>query len=462
MFDWFGEVPDGFGVNPEGWEPASFEEWASLPPLPGDGLPDGVDPVDVDSCDRLVDRAVAMGPGGAALSLLTAVPPEVLGAQARSRALAELTAIGAHLAAVTSAYAAVIAGPAPAKPQARLDESFAANEVAVATRSSVYSADRMIAMSRDLATVLTATGAALHAGQISEAQARALHDATSPLPVEVARAIEEKVLRYAHRQNLTLFRASLRRWVARLDPSFTTRSIAARAAVEVSHTAFDDGTGQLYIRGPLEATTAINMALTAHAVKTKDFLGGTVEQRKLAGLRDWAEAAHAAADTPTHHGRVATVNVTIDLPTLLGLRQHPAEIPGIGPLPADAARWLLTDGAPLRRLITDPLTGHLLDYGTTTYRVPPDLADYLITKNVTSAAPYSSVDARIADMEHNTPHQHGGPTNPINVTPVDRRWHRPKTHGDWTYVKHQDGTVIWTSPTGLTCKIDPYDYRLGP
>jgi hypothetical protein len=40
--------------------------------------------------------------------------------------------------------------------------------------------------------------------------------------------------------------------------------------------------------------------------------------------------------------------------------------------------------------------------------------------------------------------------------------HRAKTRGDWTYQKHPDGTIIWTSPTGLTCQIDPYDYRLGP
>ena len=58
-------------------------------------------------------------------------------------------------------------------------------------------------------------------------------------------------------------------------------------------------------------------------------------------------------------------------------------------------------------------------------------------------------------MEHNTPHHHGGPTNPINVTPVDRRWHRPKTHNNWTYIKNPDNTITWTSPTGLTCQSTP-------
>jgi hypothetical protein len=270
------------------------------------------------------------------------------------------------------------------------------------------------------------------------------------------------VLKRAPIQTTGNFRKSVNRAVAALDPNFTKRSKEARAEVEVSHTAFGDGVGQLYIRGPLELTTAINMAMTAYAAKTKDFLGGTVAQRKLAALRDWSEIDLASPDTPRHHRRLPTVNVVIDLATLLGLRNYPAEIPGIGPLPPDAARWLLADGAPLRRLVIDPLTGHLLDYGLTTYVVPPDLADYLIAKNVTSASPHSNVDARLADMEHNLPHDHGGPTDPINVTPVERRWHRPKTHADWTYVKNDDGSVTWTSPSGLTCRVEPHDYRLGP
>jgi hypothetical protein len=131
--------------------------------------------------------------------------------------------------------------------------------------------------------------------------------------------------------------------------------------------------------------TAIHMALTAYAAKTKDSLGGTVAQRKLAALRDWAEIDLASPDTPRHHGRLPTLNITIDLASLLGLRNHPAEIPGVGPLPADVARWLLADGAPFRRLVIDPVDGRLLDYGRDTYTVSADLADLLIAKNVSSA-----------------------------------------------------------------------------
>jgi hypothetical protein len=187
-------------------------------------------------------------------------------------------------------------------------------------------------------------------------------------------------------------------------------------------------------------------------------LGGTAEQRKLAGLRDWAEAYLTSPGCPTRHGRPPTVSITIDLPTLLGMQDHPAYIPGVGPVPADAARWAIADGALIRRLVTDPLTGHLLDHSPNTYTASQGLADYLIARNVTSAAPHSSVDAAGCDIEHNQPHHQDGRTDTINCTPVDRRWHRAKTHGHWTYTKDEAGTVTWTSPTGLTCQIDPYDY----
>jgi hypothetical protein len=121
----------------------------------------------------------------------------------------------------------------------------------------------------------------------------------------------------------------------------------------------------------------------------------------------------------------------LGLLTLLGLRNYPAEIPGVGAIPPDTVRWLLADGAPFRRLIIDPDTGYLLDYGQNTYTVPPALADFLIAKNVTSATPHSTVDAAGCDMEHRIPHDQGGATDRTNTTPTERNWHRAKTHGKW-------------------------------
>jgi hypothetical protein len=448
-----------WAVDPEEWEPIPAGELSSL----GDWdfpLAAGESPSVPAGLDELVHQAQLEPLGANTLALIAATPPQLLSDEARSLGLQTLTMLAGHIEAVRAEFTVAIAGPKPKGLSERL-EDYSAHEIAMATKTSVYAADHQIWFARDLADRLGATAEAMRRGEVNLAQARALSEATTHLDVAIARAVESKLLRFAFRQNVTAFRAALRRWVAKLDPDFAPRAEAARKECVVEHTAQDDGTGDLYIRGPLEITTAISMALTAYAARTKETLGGTVGQRKLAGLRDWAEAYLASPDSPTHHGRTPTVNVTVDLLTLLGLRNHPAEIPGVGAIPADAVRWLLADGAPFRRLIIDPINGQLLDYGHT-QRVPADLADLLIAKNVTSAAPHSNVDARICDIEHNQPHDRGGPTNPVNCTPVDRRWRRAKTHANWRYQKADDGTVTWTSPTGLSCQIDPYDYRSDP
>lgn len=341
--------------------------------------------------------------GPQTLLRLVAVPFGELSDAGRSQALETLTRYSGYVDGVISELTALIAGPTPATDAARRDD-FSAHEIAVATRCSVYAADAKVCFARDLSERLQATAAAMAAGRISERQARALSEATCHLDVGVAREVEEKLLRFAHRQDFTLFNASLRRWLARLDPNFTARADAARAECVVEHTAGDDGTGELFIRGPLEITTALSIALRAYAAKTKPELAGAAAQRKLAGLRDMTDRFLDAATCPKLHGRLPVLDIVVDLPTVLGMREHPAEIPDVGAIPADVARWLLADGAPLRQ------DG---DRANRRARPPP---------------------------------------------------HRAKTHADWTYTKNPaTGAVIWTSPTsGLSYQIDPYDYRAGP
>jgi hypothetical protein len=453
MFEAFGEGP------PEDWEPIPDEVLNELAPYEAPDPAEGLAPWST-GADTLVDQALSRPLGSDTLALLEATAPLTLTESGRSLALRRLEQLSARVEALKAEMTAAIAGTTPETERDRLDD-FSAHEVGVATKSSIYAADRAIRFARDLAARLQATAAAMAEGQISAPQARALSEATGHLAIDIAREIESKMLIYVHRQDLTLFRASLRRWLAKLDPEFTARATAARKECVVEHTANDDGTGDLFIRGPLEITTQISMALRAYAARTKDTLGGTAAQRKLAGLRDTIERYLASPDCPTNHRRVPGVNVVIDLATLLGLRDGMAEIPGVGAIPASAVRWLIADGAPLRRLIIDPKNGQLLEYGTDTYIAPAELADYLIAKNIHSVSPHSNVESAGADMEHNIPHQAGGRTNPINCTPVDRRWHRSKTLGHWTYRKDPEtGIVIWTSSTGLTCQIDPYDYRM--
>jgi hypothetical protein len=80
------------------------------------------------------------------------------------------------------------------------------------------------------------------------------------------------------------------------------------------------------------------------------------------------------------------IQVTIDLPTLLRLADHPGELAGYGPIPPEVARQLAA-GGDLVRLVTDPLTGRLLDYGRTRYRPPEALARFVAARDVTCRCP---------------------------------------------------------------------------
>jgi hypothetical protein len=462
----FAHSPGAVLLNPPGWDEPDPTDWGDWEPVPEEvwrecqnAVPFYADEEgDIPFLDKPVDEALRLPLGPHTHRLLTETPVDQLSATARVWALRRTRELINNLEGLCVELTAAIAGPKPADPR----EDWGAHDAAVASRKSVYAADRDVAFARALAGRLSATRTAMTEGRISERQARELSEQTAHLPDQTALKIETRMLKYSHRQDLPKFKAQLRRWLARLDPDFARRAVNARRDVIVEHTSNDDGTGSLYIRGPLEKTALIDTALSACAAATKNTKGGTADQRKLDALTDWAESYLTSAEAPRRHGRAYNVPVIIDAPTLFGLANHPAEIPGYGMVPTGAALDLLAEGSPIRRLIIDEHDGHLLHYGTRTYLVPPPLADHLIALHHTSVGPHSSVRAAGCDMEHNIPHQRGGTTDPDNNSPIDRRWHRAKTHAGWTYTVKKDASVTWTSPTGLTETIYPHDYRLGP
>ncbi|MFM8753048.1 MAG: DUF222 domain-containing protein [Actinomycetota bacterium] len=147
------------------------------------------------------------------------------------------------------------------------------------------------------------------------------------------------------------------------------------------------------------------------------------------------------------HRRPVTVNITMDLPTALGMADNPAELAGYGPIPASVARTLSSD-AKWRRFITDPLTGNLLDYGRETYVPPQPLVDFLTARDRICRFPGCSQPSRISDIDHAIPWEEGGQTSPANLGLLCRRHHRMKTHNGWKLLSHPDGSCTWTSPSG--------------
>jgi hypothetical protein len=139
--------------------------------------------------------------------------------------------------------------------------------------------------------------------------------------------------------------------------------------------------------------------------------------------------------------------VTIDLPTLLGLAENPGQLAGYGPIPASVARELASD-AHWKRFITEPQTGHLLDFGRESYEPPQHLKDFLIARDRTCRFPGCRRSALLSDLDHAESWESGGSTSPDNIGALCRRHHRLKTHDGWSIESFADGSCKWKSPLG--------------
>jgi hypothetical protein len=148
------------------------------------------------------------------------------------------------------------------------------------------------------------------------------------------------------------------------------------------------------------------------------------------------------------------VRVTVPLTTLLGLDRLPGELAGYGPISSDVARALASQGT-WRRLVTDPLSGALLDYGDTRYRPPPHLAEHVIARDQTCDFPSCRIPAHRCDLDHRIPYESGGATSADNLGPRCRPHHRLKASPGWDLTRKPDGTIVWHTPTGHIYEREP-------
>ncbi|MFD7025786.1 HNH endonuclease signature motif containing protein, partial [Promicromonospora sukumoe] len=157
------------------------------------------------------------------------------------------------------------------------------------------------------------------------------------------------------------------------------------------------------------------------------------------------------------------VRVTVPASVLLGLDDAPAELDGFGPVPADVAR-LLADDATWRRLVTDPVTGVLVDYSSQAYTPGKVLRAAVEARDGTCTFIGCDTPATTCDLDHVEPFDHQwreragaavknvpGQTNAGNLHALCRRHHLLKTHAGWGIERDPvTGITTWTTPTGRT------------
>ncbi|WP_371878836.1 HNH endonuclease signature motif containing protein [Amycolatopsis roodepoortensis] len=202
--------------------------------------------------------------------------------------------------------------------------------------------------------------------------------------------------------------------------------------------------------GPVEKVAAAYTRIDreARALKTGD------ETRTLDQLR--ADVALDLLLGGQGGSERSEVFLYMDLNTYLGLNDDPAELAGHGHIPAALARHIATGpDTVLRRIVTDPLSGQVLDLGRDRYRPTAGLGEFVRVRDRECRRPGCHRVAQACDLDHAVPWQHGGHTAHTELIDLCRRDHRLKDEPGWTYQLDADGTLTITTPTGQTYDSTP-------
>ena len=236
--------------------------------------------------------------------------------------------------------------------------------------------------------------------------------------------------------------------MAEIDPAMLKRRHAAergRRDVHLSPGKF--GMARLTAYLTADTATAIYAVIRGHA-KTLRAEGRSFDERKADAL---AELILNPKKRPKP--RVSTqIRVVVPAGTALGLTDDAGHLAGYGPIPADMARDLAANGT-WRRLLTDPVSGEPLDYGTTRYRPTAPLTERVVARAGDCDAPGCVMPAHDCDLDHVQPYRPdgtGGPTSEHNLRPRCQHHHDVKGLPGWTVTNNPDGTSTWRTPHGKT------------
>ena len=450
-----------------------------------------VSPDDFDGSNTqfsITDLLRAM-PGIATLTSLVAINPHQLSPVDRIDYLTALERQTSWLQALMHRAIVAVAGDQASESNGS-DPFFGVDEaeredVSTALRLAPTTAQSRIDVARTLVNYLPNTCSALATGEISPAHATVIAKETASairdgLPESAIFEIEQRALAHAEFHTPGQVANQVRTSIARIDPE-TFETVVSRAQDTRRVSCYTESDGISTIVAILPAADAqivmnsiesfIRRAQAADAASAASpsdsrstFAASPSDSRSTfaASPSDSRSADMKRADALTAiasaylassaeivipHRRPISVNVTIDLPTLLGLAENPGQLAGYGAIPASVARELAADGK-WKRFITDPQTGNLLDYGRQSYEPPQALIDFLIARDRTCRFPGCRRSAALSDLDHAQSWESGGETSAENLGALCRRHHRLKTHNGWKVISHSDGSCTWTSPLG--------------
>jgi hypothetical protein len=343
-------------------------------------------------------------------------------------------------------------------------------ELATALRLSERTMARLVSDSWALGARLPATLSALRSGAIDESHARVVIEATADVDDPDVRVRLDSDLA-AHAETMTAPR--LRRLARRLREEYQADTLAdrharARETRRVELEPAPDGMAWLHLhlaagdamlirdridRIAAEAAHPDRMADPSGVAgrRTPDQLRSDVARDLLLhGVPPVGEAFHVAAATIR-----PTVHVTVPVMTLLGHDDAPGDLDGYGPIDPETARELAAHAPSFTRLLTEPITGAVLDVDRATYRPPADLTRWLRVRDETCRFPGCARRAAQCDLDHSDAWAESGSTAFDNLAHLCPAHHHLKHESSWS-VRHLDGGVLeWRSPAGRRHVTEP-------
>ena len=334
-----------------------------------------------------------------------------------------------------------------------------------------------VTLSRRLPQVLEA----LAAGRISARKAAVIGEETAVVEVEVAREVAALVLAKPGVMTAQQAARAVRSAAIRADPhAARAREVTAKAGRFVRpRKAVEDGMVAWEAWLPVADSVAVWERLTdlgrlcaaPDDPRTLDARRADIACDLLLGRPVLTPDGRQLNEQTVSGGKVWRTDVVVAATTLQGTDDDPAMVPGWGAITADTARFLASGlaDAPAtrpsggfgpdstwRRILTDPKSGLVKDYGTTRYRPPQALADYIRTRDGRCYEPNCLRSAWRGDLDHvrNSPAgpsprpDPNGDTSATNLGAGCRPGHITKSAPGWVVTCPSEGTFVWTTPTG--------------
>ena len=303
-----------------------------------------------------------------------------------------------------------------------------ASEVGLALDLPRVTAQGLLVDAFALATELPATLRALQNADLSLRSARVIAAETSGLSLDQAQAVQGRVLGWLYDPSAgkTTARvlAKVRRAVLAVDPAGAAgreqRAVAGRFVRPFK--AVEDGMVGWEARLPAAESVLVweRIVGLADAAKHQGDTRG-VDARRADVLLDLllGRSSGGSGGSGGEYRKMWRTDVVVAASTLLGADAEPGELSGWGPITAITARRLAgldaKTAALWRRMLTDPESGIVKDYGTTRYRPPRTLADFVRARDGRCIAPGYRPHARTwtTSATHPlAPHHDRTPTGP--------------------------------------------------